>query len=176
MKSIIVLIGVAIVVVAIKELLIKRIKKQNAKILKKHDLDLTDKEIKTQSRNTIVEITTKTLWFHLIFFITAIIIRGMDNNQVMISLYIIFMMFMVVYSIIQHKKRYISIAHVGIALNKYPTQKVQSLVSKPKEELSQKESEFMAYYNSMQKHFGMPITFLMILQSFISVFLWISTL
>lgn len=174
MISIIILIGVAIVIVAIKEITMRKIEK-NSKYLIEHE-KATDERTKKLSRNSVVQLVSKSSWFHIIFFVSALVGGAMLNGRLILPiLYIVLMAFLVIWGIVQHRKAYESLGVVEQYLASQNKGDLQRVVNSEESNLSKKEKHFLKHYNIVEKRIGIVTTIVTAIQLVISIVLWIGT-
>lgn len=174
MESIITLIISAIAIVAIKEIITRIMQSQTKNISKKK---LEDNHYKILSRNFVWKMILKVGWFHLAFFVSAIVggALGTTRNLALSIIYILLIIFIIVFSIRQQKKYYESFGEVEAKLTVDNKSALQRIVNTDESKLSKKEKQFIGKYKKTEKYFGIPVSIVTFLQIVISIAMWIGT-
>lgn len=169
-----VLIIVAIVVVAIKELFVKGIQKKSDKVAEEKS---TTKSLKKLSKYFIGKMVIKVSWFHVAFFITAIIGGAMSvtRNIVFVAIYILVMLFIIIFSMKQQRKYNQELGIVEEYLTLYDKREMQTIVNTDKEKLDKKAKHFLDCYKISERHFGLQLSIATTIQAVLSIAMWIST-
>src|SRR5699024_3890563 len=150
MESIITLIISAIAIVAIKEIITRIMQSQTKNISKKK---LEDNHYKILSRNFVWKMILKVGWFHLAFFVSAIVggALGTTRNLALSIIYILLIIFIIVFSIRQQKKYYESFGEVEAKLTVDNKSALQRIVNTDESKLSKKEKQFIGNYKKTEK-------------------------
>ncbi|MFH6578696.1 hypothetical protein ACHM05_06660 [Staphylococcus aureus] len=175
MKSIVILIVVAIIIVCLKEIINKRLFQHSRKLMKS---DIPDNErTKKQSRNLIIQLTIKSAWFHIAFFISALI-NGIHtvSSIILITIYIFITIFIIIWNIFKHRKYYQSFGNVEKNLVMNNTRDLQKIVNDKNKSNAKENKTFVTNYQILEKQLAVAITTALFLQVFISIALWISSL
>lgn len=174
MISILILIGVAIVIVAIKEMTIRKMEKRSKYLIKQETL--SDKTMKKLSRNILIQLMIKSTWFHIVFFISAVIAGGVFIGGFIFPIvYVLLMIFLVVWTVIQHRKIYKTVGTLEQYLMNFDKKDLQRIVNSKEADINKKEQKFLKEYNIMEKHIGVPTTIVTIVQTVASIVMWINT-
>lgn len=176
MKSIILLVLVSIVIVFVKESVLKRLFKQSKGLL---EAEKESKErTKKHSKNFLIQLLIKSSWFHIIFFISAIIggVYAKGFYSIVLTIfYLILMIFIVIFTRSKHKKYNQNFGAIEIELARQNTRQLQNLINNKSLIKTKNQKTFTNNYEVLEKQLALPMTATLIAQSVISILMWIGT-
>lgn len=170
MSNIIILIVVAIVVVIVKEVITRRLFKQSQTLIKNQSL--SDERLKKQSRNLTIQLFLKCAWAHFVFFIASLL--GGLHTTMSVGLgfiYIVLIVFISTWSIIQHKKYYRAFGNVEGYLATHETRDLQAILKTN----NRNQQRIIEYYQVFENRIGVPNTIVLAIAIIISIVMWIGT-
>lgn len=172
MKNVIILIIVAIAIVVIKELIVKKAFDNSKRLT-----NLNTKEAnKKRSRNMLLQITVKSNWSHIVFFITAIICGfNIQSSIIIIVIYLIILLFSIFWIIIQHHKKYLVFGGLEHTLAKHETKDLQKLINDETIAQDKGQERFKQDYQILEKKIGVVTVVCTIILNLLSITMWIMT-